>query len=411
MAKSTVTVSSEARDTGVSAYRWVVMLTWTGVHVWGYVLLETIGLFLPSLRDDMGLSPVQEGWLSSSAMIGNLVLALPAGWLMSRFNPKSLSTVTFYAAAALGVLQGWSPVYGVLIAGRFLFGTVMMIREPAGTMLTKQWVPQREIVIVNSLRSALWGFVAVGFIAVPLVMRLLDDDWRATFYVFGVSAFALSVVWHIVGRERRSQEYASEMEAQEGTPITSIFRYPEIWLVGIGMLGISITWTAFTTFWPSFVLDEFGMSLTTSAGVISVSGMVAGVGGVAVGLAVSRVGRKKTVLWLSGILAAISSILLLHVTSLGYVMALGVINGIAWTLFPVLITIPFELKNIRPREIAVIMGLLTTAMWVGGAMGPIMAGFIQESSGDLRLALTVTSLCALVMTATGLLLPRRFDDP
>lgn len=395
----------------MSAYRWVVMLTWTGVHVWGYVLLETIGLFLPSLRDDMGLSPVQEGWLSSSAMIGNLVLALPAGWLMSRFNPKSLSTVTFYAAAALGVLQGWSPVYGVLIAGRFLFGTVMMIREPAGTMLTKQWVPQREIVIVNSLRSALWGFVAVGFIAVPLVMRLLDDDWRATFYVFGVSAFALSVVWHIVGRERRSQEYASEMEAQEGTPITSIFRYPEIWLVGIGMLGISITWTAFTTFWPSFVLDEFGMSLTTSAGVISVSGMVAGVGGVAVGLAVSRVGRKKTVLWLSGILAAISSILLLHVTSLGYVMALGVINGIAWTLFPVLITIPFELKNIRPREIAVIMGLLTTAMWVGGAMGPIMAGFIQESSGDLRLALTVTSLCALVMTATGLLLPRRFDDP
>ncbi len=395
----------------MSAYRWVVMLTWTGVHVWGYVLLETIGLFLPSLRDDMGLSPVQEGWLSSSAMIGNLVLALPAGWLMSRFNPKSLSTVTFYAAAALGVLQGWSPVYGVLIAGRFLFGTVMMIREPAGTMLTKQWVPQREIVIVNSLRSALWGFVAVGFIAVPLVMRLLDDDWRATFYVFGVSAFALSVVWHIVGRERRSQEYASEMEAQEGTPITSIFRYPEIWLVGIGMLGISITWTAFTTFWPSFVLDEFGMSLTTSAGVISVSGMVAGVGGVAVGLAVSRVGRKKTVLWLSGILAAISSILMLHVTSLGYVMALGVINGIAWTLFPVLITIPFELKNIRPREIAVIMGLLTTAMWVGGAMGPIMAGFIQESSGDLRLALTVTSLCALVMTATGLLLPRRFDDP
>ena len=126
------------------------------------------------------------------------------------------------------------------------------------------------------------------------------------------------------------------------------------------------------------------MSLTTSAGVISVSGMVAGVGGVAVGLAVSRVGRKKTVLWLSGILAAISSILMLHVTSLGYVMALGVINGIAWTLFPVLITIPFELKNIRPREIAVIMGLLTTAMWVGGAMGPIMAGFIQESSRGLE---------------------------
>ena len=88
MAKSTVTVPSEARDTGVSAYRWVVMLTWTGVHVWGYVLLETIGLFLPSMREDMGLSPVQEGWLSSSAMIGNLVLALPARLADVPLQPK-----------------------------------------------------------------------------------------------------------------------------------------------------------------------------------------------------------------------------------------------------------------------------------------------------------------------------------
>ena len=386
------------------------MLTWTGVHVWGYVLLETIGLFLPSMRDEMGLSPEQEGWLSASAMIGNIVLALPAGWLMSRLNPKKLSTITFYAAAALAMLQGWAPGYALLLAGRFVFGAVMMVREPAGTMLTKQWALQREIVIVNSLRSALWGVVAVGFIAVPLVMGLLDDDWRGTFYAFGASAFVLSVLWHIVGRERHSKEYTSELDAQKGTPIASIFRYPEIWLIGVGMLGIAITWTAFTTFWPSLMLDEHGISITASAGVISVSGMVAGAGGIGVGLAVSRVGRKKTVLWLSGILAAVSSVLMLHTGSIGYLMALGVMNGMAWTLFPVVMTIPFELKDIKPREIAVTTGLLTTAMWVGGAIGPVMAGFIQGGTGNLSLALTATSLCALVMTGAAMLLPRRFDD-
>ncbi len=411
MAKSAVSSSPDASGAVAPSYRWVVILTWTGVHVWGYVLLETIGLFLPSMREEMGLSPDQEGWLSASAMIGNLVLAVPAGWLMSRFNPKSLSTVTFYAAAGLAILQGWAPGFGLLLAGRFVFGTVMMIREPAGTLLTKQWVPRREIVIVNSLRSALWGFVAVGFILVPLMMKLLNDDWRATFYAFGASAFAFSVLWHIVGRERRTAEYTSELDSQTETPITSLFRYPEIWLIGIGMMGISITWTAFTTFWPSFVLDEYGMSLTASAGVISVIGMVAGVGGVLVGLVVSRIGRKKTVLWLSGLLACGSSILMLHISSFGSLLAIGVLNGMAWTLFPVVITIPFELRNIKPREIAVTTGFMTMAMWVGGALGPVIVGYVQKSTDDLGFALTIASLCALVMTGTSLVLPKRYDAP
>jgi hypothetical protein len=39
-----------------------------------------------------------------------------------------------------------------------------------------------------------------------------------------------------------------------------------------------------------------------------------------------------------------------------------------------------------------------------------MAGFIQGGTGNLSLALTATSLCALVMTGAAMLLPRRFDD-
>ena len=410
MDKSTASVTTQSLDIEAPSYRWVVMLTWTGVHVWGYVLLETIGLFLPSMREDLGLTSVQEGWLSASAMIGNLILALPAGWLMSRFSPKALSTITFYVAAGLAVLQGWSPVYVVLLVGRFMFGAVMMIREPAGTLLTRQWALKREIVIVNSLRSSLWGFVAVGFLAVPHLLSLLDDDWRATFYAFGASALVLAVVWQVVGRERRTAEYTSELNSQTGTPITSLFRYPELWLVGIGMVGISITWTALTTFWPSFVLDEFDVSLKSSGAVLAVVGVVSGAGGILVGLAVSRFGRKKTVLWLSGILACGSTILLLHVDSFWYIMAIGVLNGAAWTLFPVVITIPFELQGIKPREIAVTTGFLTMAMWVGGALGPVIVGYINESTGDMRLALTVTSFCSLIMTAASLPLPRRYDD-
>ena len=100
-------------------------------HVWTFIVLESLGFLLPSMREDMGLTPVQEGWLGSSSRFGNLILAIPSGWLLSRFNPKPLTTVTLIAAAVLTFLQGWAPTYIILIVGRMLFSMTVVTREPA----------------------------------------------------------------------------------------------------------------------------------------------------------------------------------------------------------------------------------------------------------------------------------------
>ena len=42
-------------------YRWVVIMLWMTGHVWGYVLLGSLGFLLPSIRADLGLSPIEEG--------------------------------------------------------------------------------------------------------------------------------------------------------------------------------------------------------------------------------------------------------------------------------------------------------------------------------------------------------------
>ena len=39
------------------AYGWVVILTWMFVHMWGFLVMETLGLFLPSMRDELALTP------------------------------------------------------------------------------------------------------------------------------------------------------------------------------------------------------------------------------------------------------------------------------------------------------------------------------------------------------------------
>ena len=71
--------------------------------------------------------------------------------------------------------------------------------------------------------------------------------------------------------------------------------------------------------------------------------------------------------------------------------------------------IPFELPGIRPREIAVAIAFLQTTLFIGSGFGSVLAGVVQEATGDLQMGLMVTGLFPVLMTVAAILLPRRLD--
>lgn len=391
-------------------YRWVVIVVWMVAHLWTYIILESLGLLLPGIRVELGLTPIQEGWLGASAILGQLFLAVPLGWWLSRYSAKALTTLTMLASTVLIFVQGWAPGFLVLLAGRFLFGVTMVARQPARALLIRQWVPVGEVVVVNVLMNALWGVVALGIIFTPLLLNLLGG-WRQTLYAFGVIALGLTLLWQVLGRERLTRDYVVEVQSRERSPITSLFRHRELWLLGIGMLGMGVNWGAFGTFWPSLMLDRYQVSLTRSASIMAISGVLSALLGVAAGLVIRRVGRKRTVIVLTGLLFPLSTVAMLWTGSYPLLLLLGLLNGIAWLFFPVAETIPFELRGITPREIAVAISFLEALSWAGAAIGPVLSGALQEFTGDLRLALVVACSMGVTVFLGGVLLPRHWERP
>ena len=77
---------------------------------------------------------------------------------------------------------------------------------------------------------------------------------------------------------------------------------------------------------------------------------------------------------------------------------------LGFSFIPIIWTVPFELAGITPRGVAVATGLIETAMRGGDVAGPLIVGFLQESTGDLELSLVVTSLCGLTLAAAALML-------
>ena len=390
-------------------YRWVVIALWMTGHIWTYVVLGSLGFLLPSMREELGLSPIQEGFLGSAPQVANILLAVPFGWFLTRYRPKLVGTISFFGAAALVFFQGWAPYFLLILLGRVLYGASATAREPARVLLIRQWIPPNEIVIANSLANLLWGIVGLGFIAVPVVLELLDNSWRNTLHVFGLLSLAMAIAWHIFGKERITQDYEAQHGRQKFSSLRVVLEHKEIWLLAVGMVGVGVNFSSFSTFWPSLRLDEYGMSLKASAVVMAVGGGFSSVSGLAVGILVSRFGRKRQVLLLAGAILAGTAAPLLWVGSYPVLFAVFMVQSVGWSFFPVLMTIPFELRGIKPREVAIVTSSIYTVVWIGAFVGPILTGAIQEWTGSLRAGLLIAGLAPASLIVTGLLLPREWD--
>ena len=407
MAQAAQQVSRTERS---PTYGWIVILTWMAIHMWGYLVMETLGLFLPSMREELDLTPVREGLLGGAPQLTVLILSIPFGLWLSRFSPKLVTLASITSAILVIFMQAWAPVYGFLLLARALYGLSITIREPARTLLLRMWIKPRQILIANASIELLWGIGAAFFLLVPVILKALDDDWRRTMQVLGFVTIAIAVVWLVIGRERPLPDAETETESKEPVSIRSTLRYRELWLLAFGLVGVEMTFASYLTFWPSHMQDTYGISIQTSALIWAIGGMVAGPSGLGINLMINKTGKRRMALRVGGILISVTTVALLYSGSFPVLVVISLLHGLSFTFFPVIFTIPFQLKGIRTREIAVAMGFLRSALMVGALSGPIVAGVLHEMLDDRRLALTIVGMAGLTLTIGGLFLSSEWDS-
>ena len=290
-----------ARLLNVFAHRWAVMGIWLVTSVSGIMMVIAVGILLPSISAELGLTPSQQGFFGSSAFFGNLVLALPLSWWMSRYRPKILTTITLALGAIFLLIQGWAPTFAILLIGRLGYGVATLAREPARALLMHQWFAPREFIVVNSVYNALFGIVVGGgLFATPFILAAAGDDWRAVLYTFATVATVMTILWAVLGKERASENDSESSPASDGQfgLIRRVLNYKDLWLSGFGFMGATMGWSSFLTFYPTLMLDTHQMSLNWSGAILAVGIVVGGLVGVALSYLVMSIGsgrRKNTV--------------------------------------------------------------------------------------------------------------------
>ncbi|MBU9363464.1 MFS transporter [Burkholderia multivorans] len=236
-----------------------------------------LGLALPDMSRDLGLTPAQAGLAGGIFSWGYVVTFVAAGWLAPRVGPRRLVGLCLLCWGSAALLTGTAHSFAQLIAVRLLLGVAEGPVWTSAAMLTAQFFVKTE----RGRAFALWTLAAPlgALVAGPVSGLLLAaHDWRFMLVVEGLPALVWALVWYwrvpgsldsakwLSGVEREQivaalREEQASLGQVEGGAWRSMLAEPIVWFLVSGFSLINLLVNGFTLWLPSAIksASSYGM--------------------------------------------------------------------------------------------------------------------------------------------------------
>ncbi len=388
---------------------WAVLLLFRA-HSSSVVLISyTFGLFLPFIRADLDISPVQAGLLQGVWWVTAALVSLPAGAWFSRLRPVSLVLASMAGMLPFLAMQALSGGFLALFAARFLFVMSHVVTAPARTLLLQQWAVPRQFAQINSVGLSQHSVIlATAVSASPLLITWVGS-WRTAYWLMAGVFLLQALAWTLIARESKAlaPNLGDRLREQAGSPWRAIAAYPQGWLLAAMMFFLSATWTAMVTFLPSLWLEERGLALTLGGPLLGFLyyGLIPSA--LFGGLLAHKIRNRKLLLGVPALLNMVFGLAIVSASHPLLLMLLITGLGMVWVATPAINVLPFEFPGIQPREVAVVSSLVTTFSGLGFAAGPVVTGMVAQQTGSMQTGLLTLCLLTGLGAVVSLLYPAR----
>ncbi|AHF78268.1 D-glucarate permease [Sodalis praecaptivus] len=398
-----------------------------------YADRSTLSIAGPHVARDLGLDPLQMGYIFSAFGWAYTLAQLPGGWLLDKFGSKKVYGCAILIWSVFTFCQGFVHFFAnaamMLFILRFMVGFAEAPVMPANSRIVSAWFPVRE----RGTASAIFNISQYAALVVfnPLLGWITQEvSWEYVFIVMGVVGIVLSAVWvktmySPLNHPRVSQselEYLRaggalvEMDAAAGPKAD---RAPQLgyikqllssrMLLGIYLANYcvnAITWF-FLSWFPIYLVKGRGMSILEAgfvAALPAVCGCIGGVlGGVFSDYLLNRgyslsVARKTPII--VGMLLCTSMVICNYTTSdVVVVAAMSLaffgkgIGALGWTVN----------ADTAPKQIVGLSGgVLNLVTQIGAITTPIVIGYILQRTGSFDGALIYVAANGLMVIVSYL---------
>jgi len=390
-------VSEWSRDHAATATKLVALLA-LAILI-NYVDRGNLATAAPLIKDELHLTNVEFGWLTSAFFWTYTPAILLASWLADRINPYRTLAIGFALWSAATAMTGFAGGFVALFALRFLLGLGESAAFPCSSKLLAEHLPPGRLGIANGFLVAgvAWG-PAFGTLVGGFLMAA--HGWRVMFIVFGVLAFVW--LWPWLSVTRNAPVPSQHPNPLPPPPYAAIFRLREMWGATIGHFGINYVLYFVLSWLPLYLVKERGFTIVEMA---QISAVVYGVMGasnvffgwlsdrwIAAGGSITSV-RKTTIVAghigvAIGLIGTVLSGPAMAIVSLMFCgFCFGTNGSSLWSMTQTLA---------GPRATARWVGIQNCLANFAGIIAPIVTGFIADRTGSFDDAFFVTAAISVI---------------
>jgi sugar phosphate permease len=388
--------------------RYMILALMCLMYFIAYIDRVAISIAGPLIKQDMGLTATQLGFVFSAFAYPYAAMQIIGGWCADRYGPRMVLAVLSTIWAVATILCGVAWGLGSLLMFRFLLGLGEGGAFPAATRAFTFWLPSTERGFAQGITHS---FARLGgAVTPPIVLAIVAMySWRESFYVLG----ALSLVWtvfflwlfrnspleHSWVKPAELAEIgiskSSVKKAHGKTPWREMIR--KMWLVTFVDFCYGWSLWVFLTWLPSYLKDARGFDLKELALFTSLP-LLAGVvgdtlGGVCSDFIYKRTGnlrlarRALLVIGMGGALVFILPAVYAHDALVAVALLsasfffLELTNAVLWSL-------PLDIAG---RHAGTAGGMMNTGFGVAGMISPVVFGFLIQVTGNYEIPFLISA--------------------
>ena len=399
-------------------YGWIVVAAGCLILIVEFGCQYSYGVFLTELCTDLHWTRALVSGAYSLAFLWQGVLGFIAGSLNDRHGPRFTLMISVIAMSVGYALMSIISVpwqlyvfYGIVIGTGVGFCIVPII-----STIPRWFVKRRGTALGITVAGIGIGTLAMA----PLAQTLIANfGWRPSYLILAgllaVIGIPLSRLMRLEPSEKGLLPYGMEKIADENKqhdkslPSTADFSLKQaISTTSFWLLATMHTFYPFATqmvlvHLKAYAID-FSIAEMSAASAIGFIGGASIFGRVAMGILSDRIGTKVS-FFISFLLMAVMMLWLMEVRLPWQLYLFSIIFGFGYggciPLFPAAIGDWFGEKSYGS-----ILGMLTIPLGVGGAIGPLLAGYVSDITGSYDIAiitaavgLFIATVCSLVMKA------------
>lgn len=379
----------------------------------------------PLIRHDMGLSIAEMGLLLSAFLWAYAFAQLPIGAMIDRFGPRRLLAAGLALWSLAQLVCGMVTSTAQFFAARVLLGIGEAPQFPTGARVVRDWFNVRDRGFASGVFNSA-STLGTGIAAPLLTGLMLLFGWRWMFVIMGVLGLIVAMLWFAIYRDPSQVSLTAEENQYrtEGDPpgavqqVTfhewrSLFRSRTMWGMILGYFGVIYQNWLFNAWMPGYLEMERHMSIAHTGLAAAIPYIFAVSGGLSGGWIADRllrrgmtpIGSRRLPLCASMLGAAtfivIAALVSSNAVAIGCLSVVMFCSTVATTNAWALVSV------VAPANCTASLGSLQNfGGYLGGALAPMVTGFIVQGTGSFVPALMVGAGMSVFASASYLFMMR-----